>query len=125
MTRRQIYFYNKKNNTYYVSEEFNGDKWEMEAMRGIFGGIDSCDKNWNEILDDLKGVDTLSEFLQAIAKVTRYYHSGLPGALPGTRFHVYHSKDEIECKDETYAIFSDQDGIILDKTLSFCVEDEK
>ena len=39
MTRRQIYFYNKNNDTYYVSEEFNGDKREME----LFGMADSCE----------------------------------------------------------------------------------
>ena len=45
MTRRQIIFHNRKNNTYYVSEEFNGDKREME----FWGMQDTCEKTWQEI----------------------------------------------------------------------------
>lgn len=33
MTRRQIYFYSPQSGHYYVSEEINGDKTEMEQMR--------------------------------------------------------------------------------------------
>ena len=55
MTRRQVYFCIPERGTYYVSEEINGDKEEMERM----GSSDSCEKNWAEILDGLKNVSTL------------------------------------------------------------------
>jgi hypothetical protein len=118
MTRRQIYFYNKNNDTYYVSEEFNGDKREME----LFGMADSCDKTWQEILEELNLVRSLSDFLQAISRITGYYHSSVAGDFPGTRFHVCHSEAELSEKDETYVIYSDKSGAFLDKKLSYRME---
>lgn len=118
MTRRQIYFYNKNNNTYYVSEEFNGDKREME----LFGMADFCDKTWQEILEELNNVRSLSDFLQAVSRITGYYHSSVAGDLPGTRFHVCHSEAELSEKDETYVIYSDKSGVFLDKKLSYRME---
>lgn len=118
MTRRQIYFYNKNNDTYYVSEEFNGDKQEMER----FGMGDFCDKTWQEILEELNEVRSLSDFLQAISRITGYYHSSVVGDLPGTRFHVCHSEAELSEKDETYVIRSDKSGAYLDLERSISVK---
>ena len=119
MTRRQIIFHNRKNNTYYVSEAYNGDKREME----FWGMQDTCEKTWQEILDDLNEVHSLSEFLQAIARITGYYHSSISDALPGTRLHICHSEDELISKDETYIIYSDKAGVYLDLEHSLCIKE--
>lgn len=83
---------------------------------------DACDKTWQEILDELNEVRSFSEFLQAIARITNYYHSSINNTLPGTRFHIYHSEEALTSKDETYIIYSDKAGVYLDIEHSFCIK---
>ena len=71
MTRRQIYFYSPQSGKYYVSEEINGDKTELERM----GSSDYCENTWEEILDSLKNVAGMGDFLQALARLNGIYHS--------------------------------------------------
>lgn len=122
MTRRQIYFCNTDNGTCYVSEEYNGDKSEMERLSKLFGNGDTCEKNWSEIMDELNEVHSLSDFLQAISRITGYYHSSVTDSLPGTRFRVCHSESELPEKDETYVIYSDKSGVYLDLERSTSVK---
>lgn len=99
MTRRTIYFYDKVNSNLYVTPEFNGDKEEFIkfSKRG-----DSCDKNWNEILEKFKGVKTLEEFKRASAQAQRYYHSCL-----GDEILPIKIANEITQSDEVYMINSE------------------
>lgn len=62
MTRRKIIFYNDLNNSYIVSEEYNGDKAEMEQF--VLG---SCDHTWPEFMDAMNIVDGLPVFLKTIS----------------------------------------------------------
>jgi len=55
-----------------MTPEFNGDKSEY-AARGTSN--DSCDKNWDEIMQDFHGVATLSQFNQANESAQAAYHS--------------------------------------------------
>ena len=116
MTRRQIYFFSPNSNTYYLSEELNGDKEEFE----LFGSSDSCEKTWAEIAAELSCVQTLPEFMEAVARITHYYHSSIPPALPGTRLIVKHSRDELEVKDETWGIVSGFPCAYQDNRFSIC-----
>ncbi len=119
MTRRQIYFYSPKRGTYYVSEEINGDKEEMERM----GSSDSCEKSWPEILDGLKDVFSLDGFLRALATINGLYHSLLAMELPATRLRIARSHAEIGVKDQTYGVIDGTPGAFLDKELSIWDED--
>lgn len=74
MTRRRVYFYDQKQNKLYSTPEFNGDKEEFVKFRKA---EDSCDKNFNEILQEFKGVKTFEEFKRASNKAQSYYHSFL------------------------------------------------
>ena len=114
MTRRQIYFFNPDNNTYYLSGELNGDKEEFER----FGSSDSCEKTWSEIAAELSCVRTLPEFMETMARITRYYHSCISSELPGTRIVVKHSHDELEAKDETWAIIAGHPKLYQDSRFS-------
>lgn len=96
MTRRKIYFYDKKQNKLYATPEFNGDKEEFVEFRKH---EDSCDKNFNEILQEFKGVKTLEEFNKATDKAQSYYHSFL-----GNNNLPIEEKEDIEYKDEIYMI---------------------
>lgn len=118
MTRRQIYFYVPENNTYYVSEEINGDKAEMERI----GSSDFCEQNWPDILDGLKNVSTLVEFLHALARINGLYHSSLGFDPPASRLHIVHSRAEIGVKDQTYGIVYGTPGAFLDEELSIWKE---
>lgn len=46
MTRRKIIFWNDLNDSYIVSEEYNGDKAEMERL-----GLGACDHTWSEFME--------------------------------------------------------------------------
>lgn len=118
MTRRQVYFCIPERGTYYVSEEINGDKEEMERM----GSSDSCEKNWAEILDGLKNVSTLGGFLQALAIINGLYHSSIGMELPATKLHLVRSHAEIGVKDQTYGIVDGTPGAFLDEALSIWKE---
>ena len=45
MTRRKVIFWNDLNDSYIVSEEYNGDKAEMERF-----GLGACDHTWPEFI---------------------------------------------------------------------------
>lgn len=120
MTRRQIYFYIPERGTYYVSDEINGDKEEMERI----GSSDSCEKNWPEILDGLKNVSGPDGFLRALAAINGLYHSFLAMELPATRLRIVRSHEEVGVKDQTYGIICGTPGAFLDKELSIWKEDE-
>lgn len=114
MTRRQIYFYSKESGHYYVSEEINGDKTELEQM----GSNDTCEKTWPEILDGMKNVSGLGDFLQALARLNGIYHSSLGFDRPPTRLWIAHTHAEVGMKDQTYGITEGTLGIFLDEELS-------
>ncbi len=118
MTRRQICFHIPETNTYYVSEEYNGDREEFE----MFGMKDTCTHSWEEILDEFKTASSLPDFLQALHKVAGYYKSALDTGLPGVRIKVVHSPEqELDTKDETYCVISGTPGIFLMKEYSINV----
>lgn len=114
MTRRQIYFYSKESGHYYVSEEINGDKTELEQM----GSNDTCEKTWPEILDGMKNVSGLGDFLQALAAINGIYHSSLGFDRPPTKLRIAHNHEEVGVKDQTYGIMEGIPGIFLDAELS-------
>lgn len=120
MTRRQIYFFDPNNDTYYLSEELNGDKEELER----FGFSDSCEKTWAEIAVELSCVRTLPEFMEAVARVMRYYHSSISSEIPGTRLIVKRSRDELEMKDETWGIVAGCPRLFKDNRFSICGNEE-
>ena len=121
MTRRQIFFFNPQTNTYYISEEFNGDKSEMQR----FGTVDRCDKDWDEILEELREISTMDQFLPAISRISDYYHSSLSTSpLPGTRVHVVRLPEHPEMKDETYGIINGIKGPMFFKEFSICEPSE-
>ena len=114
MTRRQIYFYSPQSGKYYVSEEINGDKTELERM----GSSDYCENTWEEILDSLKNVAGMGDFLQALARLNGIYHSSLGFDRPPTRLRIAHTHAEVGMKDQTYGITEGTLGIFLDEELS-------
>lgn len=114
MTRRQIYFLEPNSGTYYLSEELNGDKKEFER----FGSSDSCEKTWTEIAAELSCVRSLPEFMEAVARVMRYYRSSVSSEIPGTRLIVKRSRDDLEQKDETWGIVARCPRIFKDNQLS-------
>lgn len=114
MTRRQIYFFDPNSGTYYLSEELNGDREEFER----FGSTDFCEKTWAEIAAELSCVRTLPEFMETVARVMRYYHSSVTSEAPGTRLIVKHSRDDLERKDETWAIVAGCPRLFADSLLS-------
>lgn len=98
MTRRRVIFYNDLNNTWIVSEEYNGDKAEAERF-----GLGSCDHDWSEFMDAMNNVSNLADFLSVISFITGSYHAIVNGVplpeqanhLPGTRLFVAHNKREL------------------------------
>lgn len=109
MTRRQVYFLSISGK-FYVSEEYNGDKTELEAI----GSADSCEKTWAEILEVFDRVTSLTEFLSAMSKVQMYYHSSIGNDLPGVRVSTYSCYADIPRKDETYGVWEGIPGVFLD-----------
>lgn len=116
MTRRQIYFLEPNSGTYYLSEELNGDKEEFER----FSSSDSCEKTWAEIATELSCIRSLPEFMEAMARVIRYYHCSISSEVPGTRLIVKRSRDELEQKDETWGIIAGCPRIFKDNRFSIC-----
>jgi hypothetical protein len=78
MTRRYIIFYDEVNGFYYSTPEFNGDKSELESEKSM----DSCKKDWPEIVREFTCVDTLEKFKAASDKAQRHYHSFLGDTPP-------------------------------------------
>ena len=108
MTRRKIIFYNDLNDSYVVSEEYNGDKAEMERF-----GLGACDHNWPEFMEAMNSVNNLADFLHVVAKITASYHATINGValpqqannLPGSRLNIAHSRREL------FAMVSDMDEV--------------
>ena len=98
MTRRKVIFFNDLNKSYIVSEEYNGDKAEMECF-----ALGVCDHNWSEFMEAMSDVSNLVGFLKVISYITASYHSAINGVplpmqankLPGSRLNVVHSKREL------------------------------
>jgi hypothetical protein len=78
MTRRRIIFRDKTMGILYSTPEFNGDKAEFEQFYGNQQHRDSCDKDWNDILQErFAGVKTLKDFITASDAAQLDYHSFL------------------------------------------------
>lgn len=98
MTRRKIVFYNDLNDSYIVSEEYNGDKAEMERF-----SLGACDHNWYEFMEAMNAVNNLADFLHVIAQITASYHATVNGValpqqannLPGARLNIAHNQEEL------------------------------
>lgn len=108
MTRRKVIFYNDLNNSYIVSEEYNGDKAEMEQF-----GLGSCDHTWSEFMEAMDIVDGLPDFLKTISWITSSYHATVNGIplpqqannLPGARLSMAHTNLEL------YSMVGDMDEV--------------
>lgn len=119
MTRRKIVFWNDSNSTWYVSEEYNGDKEDFAAMKAIFGpGADGCDKTWPEIMEMLNGVSSMADFLKVIPQINHCYHSHLDpsdsrnaGARLGIAHDLEHLTALVADLDEVYLLKSNAAGI--------------
>lgn len=118
MTRRQIYFYAPERGVWYVSEEYNGDKTELEAH----GSADACSETWPEILERFRPVNSLCGFFEALSYAHACYRSALQ-TLPGPRVHVLTSRSQLKQKDETWGITPER-GLFLDKPLSITAQEE-
>ena len=98
MTRRKIIFWNDLDDSYIVSEEYNGDKAEMERF-----GCGACDHTWSEFMDAMSEVKNLAEFLKVISFITSSYHATINGIplpqqannLPGARLSIAHNRGEL------------------------------
>lgn len=99
MTRRRVYFYDYKQNKLYSTPEFNGDKEEFVKFSKH---EDSCDKNFDEILEEFEGVKTLEEFKNASNKAQSYYHSFL-----GDEILPIRETENITPNDEVYMLNKD------------------
>lgn len=119
MTRRKIVFWNDSNSTWYVSEEYNGDKEDFAALRTIFGpDADGCDKTWPEIMEMLNGVSSMADFLKVIPQINHYYHSHLDpsdsrnvGARLGIAHDLEHLTALLTDLDEVYLLKSNAVGV--------------
>lgn len=119
MTRRKIVFWNDSNSTWYVSEEYNGDKEDFAALRTIFGpSMDGCDKTWPEIMEMLNGVSSMADFLKVIPQINRCYHSHLApsdtrdiGARLGIAHDMEHLTALLADLDEVYLLKSNATGV--------------
>jgi len=69
MTRRTIIYKDSETGKLYASPEFNGDKTEFE----MFQLSGECDADWNDILKEFKGVNTLREFMDASERAQKHY----------------------------------------------------
>lgn len=108
MTRRKVIFWNDLNDSYIVSEEYNGDKAEMERF-----GLGACDHTWPEFMEAMSSVSNLADFLKVISYITASYHAIVNGVplperannLPGARLNVVHSHKEL------YNLVGDMDEV--------------
>lgn len=109
MTRRKVIFWNDLNDSYIVSEEYNGDKAEMER----FGLGGPCDHTWPEFMEAMSSVSNMADFLKVISYITASYHATVNGVplpeqannLPGSRLNVAHSHKEL------YNLVGDMDEV--------------
>ncbi len=119
MTRRKIVFWNNTNSTWYVSEEYNGDKEDFAAVSAIFGpGADGCDKTWPEIMAMLDDVSSIADFLKVIPQINRCYHSHLDPSDSrnvGARLGIAHDLEQLTALladlDEAYLLKSNVAGV--------------
>ena len=74
MIRRKIVFKDNVIGKLFITPEFNGDKEGYEARGNC---LDGCDKNWDEILEEFVGVETLDDFKEASERAQKHYHSFL------------------------------------------------
>ena len=108
MTRRKVIFWNDLNDSYIVSEEYNGDKAEMERF-----GLGACDHTWPEFMEAMSSVSNMADFLKVISYITASYHATVNGVplpeqannLPGSRLDVAHSHKEL------YNLVGDMDEV--------------
>lgn len=108
MTRRKVIFWNDLNDSYIVSEEYNGDKAEMERF-----GLGACDHTWPEFMEAMSSVSNMADFLKVISYITASYHATVNGVplpeqannLPGSRLNVAHSHKEL------YNLVGDMDEV--------------
>ena len=70
MSRRKVIFWNDLNDSYIVSEEYNGDKAEMERF-----GLGACDHTWPEFMEAMSSVSNMADFLKVISYITASYHA--------------------------------------------------
>lgn len=96
MTRRKVIFYNDLNNSYIVSEEYNGDKVEMARF-----GLGICEHSWEEFMEAMDSVQNLADFLKVISQISNSYHAAINGVLqevrelPGARISIAHNTKEL------------------------------
>lgn len=110
MTRRRILFKDKSSNKYYVSDEYNGDKVELERI----GSADSCDLTWDEIMGVVRSTPpSLWGFMQLMTKLDGCYHSCLGRQLPGVILRSVESLNEVEWGDEVYLIDGETGQVAL------------
>ena len=120
MTRRKVIYWNKSGGSYTISEEFEGDKKEMQQT-----GIVSCNHDWEEFVQELDAVHSLLDFLKVISFMTGSYHAVENGEvlpeqanhLPGSRLELAHNWDELMEKvsgmDEVWEVRQDVPGAHL------------
>ena len=122
MTRRRVYFHHDlPTAAYFYTEEFNGDKAELEQ----FGSSDKCSMTWAEMLQILKGVATAASFLDAVSAIRNSYKSAIPSRTPGPRIFVTYEHNDIPAADEVYGIVCDscEHSVFLDRELSILSEE--
>lgn len=77
MTRRRI-LYRDADGTFWMTDEFNGDKDELEN----YCSLDSCSLNWPDILNIFVGIFSLDNFKEANRRAQLCYHSCFPNCEP-------------------------------------------
>ena len=78
MTRRRIIFSDKSTGKLYATPEFNGDKAEFDHFFKGHTHHDTCDKSWEQILNErFAGIKTLEDFVKASDAAQMDYHSFL------------------------------------------------
>lgn len=77
MTRRNVLFI-ALDGARYITPGFNGDKEMFETIHNLFGGGDSCEKTWAEMVRDIwANATSYTEFVKANASAQACYHSAL------------------------------------------------
>jgi hypothetical protein len=74
MKYRNIVFLDKDGKMY-ATPEYKGDKREIESYRSADSKGDTFEKNWEEVLDEFRGVESLDEFKKITEKTQRYAKS--------------------------------------------------
>lgn len=120
MTRRRVIFYNDLDGSWVLSEEYNGDKAEMERF-----GLGSCDHDWMEFMEAMNTVTNLDGFLKVVSHITKSYHAtinGVPLAVQddratGMQLQVVHNRQELYDKvsmlDEVWEVKRNIPGVHL------------